>query len=1484
MLDESNGNGQHSSNGHSQKEKERHERLANNEQIRRFEIIVDNAIMSRERLFQRLMDPRRNLNAECGYPETEGLHADDYKRLYEREPIATRVVQLLPKESWQMSPSIYEDEDPDNETEFEKAWDTLSQQLRGDQSWFQDEQGSPIWEHLQRADILSGIGFFGVILLGIDDGKPLDQPVEGVVEIKKPTNNATSGQVANVNSCQASEIHIVDNRSMPVDAPGFQDGRPVPKDVTSATSGRGKNSPTGNAFVDKTDANADSKRASFDYASVGTDAQYMGVQMGPSQYPSTKPYTGKPRKLIFLRSFDESLVQIVQYEANVLNPRFGQPVMYLITLNDPREQHSGIGLPMAMVRVHWSRVIHIADNRNSSEVFGTPRLRPVLNRVLDLAKLYGASAEGYWKSCFAGLSFQTHPQLGGDVKVDPAPLKDMVESYQNGLQRALFTSGMAVSTLAPSVVDPASHINMHIEAICIELGCPVRVFKGSERGELASSQDDASWNDRLRARQNLYITPFIIVPFIDRLIQIGVLPIPKVKKRLRPDVKPPTNLTDPVPTNVPPVPDKKPQPSGGGGPGEAGNPFGESSRSPLARGSKPNLFTTNAFSVDDTEDLEAPISPKKSEGAKGNKGVKGKQVLTSEAGYSIEWPDLDSLGDKDKAAIFAQRMTAYASYVSGGIEAVIPPMDLMTKFDNLTDEEAITILMNAQEAQEEKQEAHADIAETHGMEPTAPPGFEKKPPPPPPMPLGGPIKLKEGEKLVSPSGAPVKPAKSPLDDLENPATENYFHEMSDLEVRILDAVYNSGFASDEQREAFFGLLKEEEIRSAGGDSSSKERSPKRLKHEITKVEDTSGWGGARYHVGDKNFLSSKDANAHVSSLKTMEKDATNEASKSREVAKEIYGDYKKSSDHIFRGQAEAATEHAERLEKLAGKSKRVTSTQKAQKVRDAIDKLIKDGAPGIGSPRHKEHQELVGNCGGLGSGVPGPCASVKNAKEGAEKAQGVLAKWGAKVDSFIKSIPVIGTAKKAVDGAMSAIKDKLADRYGDKAAGVIMASGSLGGFGVTALAIKAIGFTVPGVTDLISIAGHVAIAEGLKRLGYLKGRDKSAVGQVANALANWLLTLNDDDMEDIGMSEEEIADVGAQTYRIIAKTYARAIAEHSEEINNALKNPDEDTKKLLADAKEHAADETLKAKSKAITNPTENCGGPGSGVPGPCPGWKTGVTSLGGKNALEKLKQSVKESATKRGGTFGLKGMRDLANAMGLKGHQSLNKADLAKAILKYLDVKPKAVTSGGVKTRDKAINKEAAKVNKDDKGYKSAMKDINANGPRASKASVSKIKEANKSAQFSLEGKGILPDDIHLVPSHEKTPPQVGEKPTKERDYLDRLQTPASSRFKEIKEREQMSGIPFRERVVNAVIGDSKLQLPGVETYRDRVSKLSYKGEVTPTEQSGMQHFRASVVDAIKRGEVEDASIVRALEHVDNTRYGTMHLNEFHATIHKGH
>jgi hypothetical protein len=680
--------------------------------------LVANAIQTRGEILKKWMDPRRDVDKECGHPETGELTAERYKELYDRFEIAERVVKLLPEECWNVQPQVIEDEDSDEDTEFEKTWKLLGQSING-HSYYQDDKAGNVWSYLKRVDTLSGIGHFGVLLMGFDDGKNLQEPVEGAMTYNslvrnynpKGINQYTVGDTVKFKDRETQEekqgivtekkgvglrirtadMGIYDRKTHEVTKVPFKptaNRQPMMPDcfMTVEEERTLRNLPNLNSQEEmiinqmvqqrevvlntrslmatnaQTNPKATGKKPKGKQASgysglrqgdikapgvvgtdqqydamygalspynplgslAGTDQQYFGVQFGASEQPSDKP-SGKELNLLFLRPFEESLVQVVRYEWNVRNPRFGSPVMYRITLNDPREQHSGIGLPMATVFVHWSRVIHVADNLNSSEIFGVPRMRPVMNRLLDLIKVYGGDSEGYWRGCIPGLSLETHPQLGGDVTVDMADVRRQVENFYNGLQRALGFTGMSAKTLAPSVVDPSAHVDKQIEAICIAIGCPKRVFLGSERGELASSQDDAKWNDRLMGRQNGHITPHIIVPFIDRLISVGVLPEPK-------------------------------------GQGEEG--------------------------------------PRQ--------------------GYSVRWPDLDSTTKSDRARIALTQTQAMQAYVAGNVEAILPLQDYYVKILGLTKEEAQAIIEGAQDVNEGTQAYEDDGSDRMTPEPASP--------------------------------------------------------------------------------------------------------------------------------------------------------------------------------------------------------------------------------------------------------------------------------------------------------------------------------------------------------------------------------------------------------------------------------------------------------------------------------------------------------------------------------------------------------------------------------------------------------------------------------------------------------------------------------------------------------------------------------------------------------------------------------------------
>lgn len=347
----------------------------------------------------------RDYDAQFGYPSY--INKMMYQRMYDRDPVAHRVVQLYPVECWQKLPQIY-DSDAPTQSDFEKQINRLFLQHN-------------IWGMLRRVDVLSGIGNFGILLMGVGDGKQLHEPV----------------------------------------------------DLTVGSNG---------------------KRPKY--------------------------------KLQYIRAFPHSQVEISQSEADRSSPRHGHPTMYRIQFQ-PNDIMDMEGLvDMSVQEVHWTRVIHIADNREVSEIYGVPRLQLVYNAILDLQKVFGSSGEMFYKGAYPGYVIEASGDLLNTIQIDTEQIRDQVEKYENNFQRWMALKNAHVNPLSSQYADPTGHIEVCLNRIAVALGCPVRILLGSERGELASSQDAVIWNRRLMERQASYITPFVIRPVVQYLIRNGMVDMP----------------------------------------------------------------------------------------------------------------------------------------------------------------------------------------------------------------------------------------------------------------------------------------------------------------------------------------------------------------------------------------------------------------------------------------------------------------------------------------------------------------------------------------------------------------------------------------------------------------------------------------------------------------------------------------------------------------------------------------------------------------------------------------------------------------------------------------------------------------------------------------------------------------------------------------------------------------------------------------------
>jgi hypothetical protein len=170
----------------------------------------------------------------------------------------------------------------------------------------------------------------------------------------------------------------------------------------------------------------------------------------------------------------------------------------------------------------------VAENLLENNIFGSPRLEAVLNRLYDLEKILGGSAEMFWLGGFPGYQFDIDPTL--DLSGDTDMLEKMrtsIESYMHSLQRWIRTQGVEVKQLQPTVSDPSMHIIAQIQMISSATGIPQRILMGSERGQLASTQDGDNWNERVEERRVSFGEEVILRPLIERLVTAGVLPEPE---------------------------------------------------------------------------------------------------------------------------------------------------------------------------------------------------------------------------------------------------------------------------------------------------------------------------------------------------------------------------------------------------------------------------------------------------------------------------------------------------------------------------------------------------------------------------------------------------------------------------------------------------------------------------------------------------------------------------------------------------------------------------------------------------------------------------------------------------------------------------------------------------------------------------------------------------------------------------------------------
>lgn len=251
---------------------------------------------------------------------------------------------------------------------------------------------------------------------------------------------------------------------------------------------------------------------------------FIGVRgVNDQQLKTPMTRLSKPEDIIYLSVYHEKNAEIMEWETDTGNERFGLPKLYkLKTTND----NTSFKSKNTDLVVHASRCIHVAEDILEDDTFGRPRLERTLNRLFDLEKVAASTGESYWQLVTQILQAKidkeievTEPQI--------AELDEKLGDLVHDLRRQFYGRGIELSWLNTQTPNVEQVADFYFSLIAGSCGIPKRKLFGSEMGELASSQDEANYIGLINERQEQFAEPAILRQFIDRLIVVGALPKPK---------------------------------------------------------------------------------------------------------------------------------------------------------------------------------------------------------------------------------------------------------------------------------------------------------------------------------------------------------------------------------------------------------------------------------------------------------------------------------------------------------------------------------------------------------------------------------------------------------------------------------------------------------------------------------------------------------------------------------------------------------------------------------------------------------------------------------------------------------------------------------------------------------------------------------------------------------------------------------------------
>lgn len=221
---------------------------------------------------------------------------------------------------------------------------------------------------------------------------------------------------------------------------------------------------------------------------------------------------------MFFKPYSYDGIEILEQDSDPASARYGLPTIYqvqatLVNHGEYKDRETQAH------RVHWSRVVHLAEGALESSIEGISALEQPWNAIVDAAKVSGSAAESYWGNAARLISLESvdgstigksTTTKSGVVSEKQEKLKRNMKDFANGFERFLRLDKMKANLLQSNTPSPRHHFDVAVESVVAATGIPARILTSKSGGNVTGSEDKGTWNGLVSDRQDAWCSLWFI--------------------------------------------------------------------------------------------------------------------------------------------------------------------------------------------------------------------------------------------------------------------------------------------------------------------------------------------------------------------------------------------------------------------------------------------------------------------------------------------------------------------------------------------------------------------------------------------------------------------------------------------------------------------------------------------------------------------------------------------------------------------------------------------------------------------------------------------------------------------------------------------------------------------------------------------------------------------------------------------------------------